>query len=217
MKLDAGGGQLPAMLGISGACREGILEAIVQCSLTPELSIEDPVTGQVHQGWWGLAPGWLKNPLDAPGRSWVTACVIQKLNHLGREVPILMEGPHPRIATDPAFDLTYPFDESTAFGDMFSPTHPLKDGVPAFAVYVCTEDDLVSYCGGAGYGADWLNLRICDGVAPGNCGMTFLGRCSDPDVATNAGGYWQFSDADGNAVTETIRVRLKDTSHIMCL
>jgi len=216
VKLDAGGGQLPALPGIVGACREGILEAVMQCALSPELSIDDPVTGAHYQGWWGLAPGWLKDPLDAAGRRWVTACVIQKLNYHGIEVPILMEGPHPRIVTNPAFATSYPFDDSTAFGDMFSSTAPLKDGAPPFAVYVCTEDDLVSYCGGAAYGSGWASLRICDGVAPGNCGMTFLGRCSDPDVTFNVGGYWQFMDADGLPVTETIRVRLKDPSRVVC-
>src|SRR5690349_1350429 len=55
--LDQGGGFITSipLSQISEGCREVIRNA-VECALTPEQSVSDPVTGETYTGWWGLAP-----------------------------------------------------------------------------------------------------------------------------------------------------------------
>jgi hypothetical protein len=205
--LDQGGGFIASipLSQISQDCRE-VLRSAVECALTPEQSVSDPVTGETYTGWWGLAPSWLGGVLDTDGRRYVTACMVQRLNYSGTTVPLLLEGPHSAIEQNPTYGPQYPIAESTVFGDLFSSTTPLGGLLPAFNAYVCWESLLPQACGP-------LNLpllfekRVCDDV-PLLCGLTMLGPC-DLSCVQN-GPYWQCKP---NLLapwwTQTVRVKLE--------
>src|SRR5262249_42744830 len=125
--LDQGAGLLPdiPLSQVSQSCRH-VLRSAVECALTPDQSVRDPVTDEVYTGWWGLAPSWLGDVLNTEGRRYVTACMVQRLNFYGASVPILLEGPSPALAGGTAFASQFPIEESTVYGDLFSSTTPLE-------------------------------------------------------------------------------------------
>lgn len=174
--LDQGGGALPSvpLSQIPAECRD-VLRDTVQCALPEGQSLTDPVTGATYGGWWGLAAGWEDEALDTDGRRYVTACLVQRLNATGTEVPIVLEGPHPAIQRNAELASVYSIKESTLLGDLFSSTTPLTGLWPAFNVYSCWEDLLPQSCGAAG-----LPLldesRVCDDLVL--CGYVSLGPCS---------------------------------------
>jgi hypothetical protein len=190
---------------IPQGCREVIRNA-VECALTPDQSVSDPVTGETYTGWWGLAPSWLGDVLNTDGRRYVTACMVQRLNFSGRTVPILLEGPHSAIAQNTTFGPQYPIAESTVFGDLFSSTNPLNGLLPAFNAYVCWESLLPQACGGV-LGLPLLfENRICDDLPL--CGLTTLGPCNLSCVQN--GPYWQCKPSLFSPWwTQTVRVKLE--------
>ncbi len=204
--LDRGDGFLPriALDQVPQSCRE-VLRSAVECALTPDQSVEDPVTGERYTGWWGLAPTWLGGALNEQGRRYVTACMVQRLNYYGASVPIRLEGPHSAIVRNLTEGSEYPIEESTVFGDLFSSTTPLDGLLPAFEVYVCWEDLLPQSCGLLGLPL-LLEKRICDDVPL--CGLVTLGPCA-LSCAQN-GDYWMCqSGLLSSWWTETVRVRLE--------
>lgn len=185
-------------------CRE-VIRSAVECALTPAQAVSDPVTGERYTGWWGLAPAWLDASLQAEGRRYVTACMLQRLNQAGLSVPILLEGPHPAIARDELYGPQYPIEESTAFGDLFSSTVPLLGLLPAFNAYVCWEDLLPQACGSLDLPL-LFEKRICDDAPL--CGLTTLGPCHL--ACARNGPYWQCKPALlSPGWTETVRVKLE--------
>ncbi|PTL82891.1 hypothetical protein [Vitiosangium sp. GDMCC 1.1324] len=205
--LDQGAGFLSSipLSQVSQSCRS-VLRSAVECALTREQSVRDPVTGELYTGWWGLAPSWLGNVLDTQGRRYVTACMVQRLNYYGTSVPILFEGLHSAIARNPAYDSEYPIEESTVFGDLFSSTTPLLGLLPAFNVYVCWESLLPQSCGLLGLPL-LLEKRICDDVPL--CGVVTLGPCALSCVQN--GPYWKCGSdlLSPPTWTETVRVKLE--------
>jgi hypothetical protein len=189
---------------VPGDCRE-VLRSAVECALTREQSVTDPVTGELYTGWWGLAPSWLGDVLNLDGRRYVTACMVQRLNFTGTTVPILLEGSHPAIAQNATFGPQYPIEESTAFGDLFSSTMPLGGLLPAFNAYVCWENLLPSACGLLGLPL-LFEERLCDGVPL--CGLTLIGPCSLSCVQN--GPYWACRPhLFASPWTQTVRVKLE--------
>jgi hypothetical protein len=207
--LDQSGGLLASipLSQVSQDCRQ-VLRSAVQCALTPAQSVSDPVTGELYQGWWGLAPSWRDEALNVDGRRYVTGCMVQRLNYTGASVPILLEGPHPAIVRSTTYGPQYPLQESTVFGDLFSSTNPLFELLPAFQAYVCWEGLLPQ-------SGDPLELpllfeeRICDNAPL--CGLMTLGPCALWGVPN--GPYWQFKpNLLTPAWTQTVRVRLETTA-----
>ena len=203
--LDQGGGQLLSipLTQVSQECRE-VLRSAVECALTREQSVRDPVTGELYTGWWGLAPSWQSGALDVDGRRYVTGCMVQRLNYYGTQVPILLEGRHPAIARNATFGPEYPIVESTAFGDLFSSTTPLLGILPAFNLYVCWEGLLPQSCGFLGL--PLLEQRLCDDVPL--CGLLVLGPCALS--CTQSDGYWKCRPGLlSSEWTQTVRVKLE--------
>ncbi|HEX5744752.1 MAG TPA: hypothetical protein VFZ09_00835 [Archangium sp.] len=203
--LDQGAGLLPGipLSQVSASCRH-VLRSAVECALTPEQSVRDPVTDELYTGWWGLAPSWSSGVLDTAGRRYVTACMVQRLNYYGASVPILLEGPHSAITRNTSYDAQYAIEESTVFGDLFSSTAPLLGLLPAFNVYVCWESLLPQSCGLLGL--PLLEKRICDDAPL--CGLVTLGPC-DLSCVEN-GPYWKCrSGLLSPWWTETVRVKLE--------
>ncbi|PTL79567.1 hypothetical protein DAT35_32655 [Vitiosangium sp. GDMCC 1.1324] len=206
--LDQGRGFLKSIsLGMVPAdCRE-VLRSAVECALTREQSVTDPVTGERYTGWWGLAPSWLGDALDVDGRRYVTACMVQRLNYYGTTVPILLEGPHPAISRNPTYGPQYAIQESTVFGDLFSSPIPLLGILPAFSVFVCWESLLPQSCGLLGL--PLLEKRICDDAPL--CGLVPIGPCGL--MCQQNGPYWQCKpDLLAPAWTQTVRVKLETSS-----
>ncbi len=204
--LNQGGGLLKniPLSQVSQDCRE-VLRSAVECALTPEQSVIDPVTGEPYRGWWGLADSWLESSLDVAGRRYVTGCMVQRLNFYGSSVPILLEGPHSAIAQNATFGPQYPIKESTVFGDLFSSTTPLTGLLPAFNVFMCWEGLLPQSCGPLGLPV-LLEERICD-TAP-LCGVIPLGPCA-LSCAQN-GPYWACKpNLLAPPWRETVRVKLE--------
>lgn len=185
-------------------CRQEVLANVIECALPATATVVDPFDGHPYQGHWGLAPQWATGPLDAAGRKWVTGCVIQRLNAYGVHVPILLEGANPAIAYNPPFDAQYPFDESTAWGDLFAKT---LIGPPP--VYVCWDQDLSNLCTitSPHSPAWWLNLRICDSSP--NCGLHLMGPCAQAcTMGGDANPYWSCKNPNGTTAAETVHVQL---------
>jgi hypothetical protein len=196
-KLDYDDGALENPPSYLGDCSH-IVKSAIQCALDTSQSVTDPVTGEVLEGHWGLATGWRANPLSVTGQRWVTACMLQKLNGYGWTVPILLEGANTPINVQPALDPSYPFDESTAFGNYFLPEPML---------YVCRESDLIAQCEGQPLLADLdLYSRICDSNS-NSCGLQVIGNCST--ACQQNGAYWKCQPPGGVMYTETIRVQLQ--------
>ncbi|APR85166.1 Hypothetical protein A7982_10515 [Minicystis rosea] len=199
--LNHGGGELPSV-AILPECRDEVIANAVECALLPNQSVRDPITGHVFHGWWGLAPSWYSTALNASGRSYVTACMVQRLNAFGATVPILLEGAWGTIQANTSFQAEFPFEESIAYGDLFTPP------VTSTAVNVCYNDDLDSACHAVGTTAeDWLRLRICDSTP--SCGLTVIGKCSQVCIANASGGYPMCKRADGTYDDKTVEVRLE--------
>jgi hypothetical protein len=203
--LHAGAGNLPS-IDISADCRH-VLEYTVQCALAQGDSLTDPVTGESYGGWWGLATGWKNAALNASGRRYVTACLVQRLNATGTEFDLALEGPLAAIAHDPAVDAVYSLEESTVVGDLFSSTTLLDGLLPAFKVYACTEDLLPVGCNALGL--PLLGNRICDGALL--CGFVSLGPCALSLSCAANGEYWKCKPNAlglGSYWTETVRARI---------
>jgi hypothetical protein len=156
----------------------------------------------VYQGHFGLALSWMSSPLTLVQQRWVTGCMIQRLNAWGHKVPILLEG-----ATSPIWfygpdNNAYPFDESTAWGNVFSAAGP--------GVFVCSDQDLVVKCEQEGKSPlDWLHERVCDGLV--SCGMTYVGNCWDPAVCTyqsGSRGTYPVCVGAGVTYTQTVHVQV---------
>jgi hypothetical protein len=204
--LDQGGGFITSIPSsqLSQDCRE-VIRSAVECALTPDQSVSDPVTGETYRGWWGLAPSWLGSVLDTNGRRYVTACMVQRLNSRGARVPILLEGDHPAILHNPAYCQLYPVMESTVFGDLFSSTTPLDGLQPAFDAYVCWEGQLPHECGSADLPSHFES-RICGGLPL--CGLTVLGPCNQSCL--QHGPYWQCKPSLFSPWwTQTVRVKVE--------
>lgn len=199
--LNAGGGNLPSVSLLS-TCRDEVLANVVECALAQNQWVKDPSTGKFYQGHWGLAPSWYSMPLNPSGRRYVTACLVQRLNAFAAEVPILLEGASPPIQKNPAMELDFPFEESIAYGDLFTP--PVSSSV---VVNVCYNDNLDSACHANGTNAvDWLRLRICDSSP--TCGLHIVGKCSS-NCTVSGSGYKICKRYDGSADDATIQVQLQ--------
>lgn len=206
--LDQGQGLLPSipLTQVSEQCRE-VLRSAVECALTREQSVRDPVTGELYTGWWGLAPSWQGGALDVDGRRYVTGCMVQRLNYYGTQVPILLEGRHPAISRNATFGPQYPIVESTVFGDLFSSTTPLLGILPAFNVYVCWEGLLPQSCGLLGL--PLLEQRVCDDLPL--CGLVVLGPCFLSCAQDDS--YWKCKPGLLSPYwTQTVRVKLETAS-----
>jgi hypothetical protein len=190
---------LPSMPDVPSECRH-ILKDLMECALRDDQSVMDQENGAVYTGQVGLAEEWGSRALFDRERRWVSACMIQRLNYFGISVPILLEGDTAPIAVDPVLRQSYPFAESTAWGDIF------KGSAGDFA-WICTEEDVWSICP-KDLGEPWVDTRVCDGVQ--DCGIAFAGRCSDACTLT-AGGYWDCSAQFG--FVETVRVRMETNTH----
>ncbi|MEZ4296833.1 MAG: hypothetical protein R3B70_17845 [Polyangiaceae bacterium] len=205
--VDQGGGYLP-VLDIDFQYRDQVLQNAIECALSSEQEVIDPVTNRSYSGHWGLATSWTTAALTTTQRRWVTACMAQRLNAYQEPVPILLEGRTPPIYRHSVYDSEMPWDESTVWGDLFSSVTPLGMQQAPFVLYACTDSDLLGTCTAGDTPEGWMNYRICD-TSP-QCGLALQGPCANPAVCQLDSAGYPRCNGDGVLYKETVHVQLKD-------
>jgi hypothetical protein len=141
---------------------------VVRCALPAGKKVET-ASGELYEGRFGLASGWLEAKLTSAEQRFITACLLQ---HLGgeREVPFTLEGQSPALGG--ALQSSQP--ESTLSGNLFmGGTAPV--GAAAFQALACVDVGLEETCSDAAEGA--LRARICGKSA--RCGLEVVGSCME--------------------------------------
>ncbi|WP_437563545.1 hypothetical protein [Sorangium sp. So ce542] len=74
-------------------------------------------------GELGLAPRWGKEggSCDGACRSWVSGCVLARVNYLGERVRISLRGDRAELLADKVERAAFPVREATYYGDIFAP------------------------------------------------------------------------------------------------
>jgi hypothetical protein len=150
-----------------------LLGYIVSCALPESIVLRamDPQTGDILEffGGIGLAKSWIRKPLNAVGRRWVSACLFARTNDHDVTIPISMRGPHRALAVDPGEAASWTLEEGAFFGDYFAA------GDESTA---CRGEDEAA--GESGF----LDERDCSEPDPGDptqtqCGFNYAGDCGD--------------------------------------
>ncbi len=73
-------------------------------------------------GELGLAPGWGQEggSCDGACRTWVSGCVLARVNYLGQKVSLSLRGDRAELRADKAERSAYPRREATYYGDIFA-------------------------------------------------------------------------------------------------
>jgi hypothetical protein len=128
--------------GESGALSRSLLSYTVGCALDGTQSFafswvdaSNVTHEENYPGSIGLATGWASHPLDAPGRGWVSACLIARVNHFGVPVQLSARGDTPALVASAEEKAAYPNEEGAFWGDLFT-TAPV-----AYACDVVPDDD----------------------------------------------------------------------------
>lgn len=197
---------------VSALCYDAVKYA-VQCGLGDDTTVKNPKNGASYTGVVGLAPDWKSRALNQDERRWVTACMVQRLNALGLTAKILLEGNRSPLHENTSQDAEYPYEEATAFGDLFSSNvnlNVLLPLAPAFKAYVCGEQAITDSCLNV---SNLLQARLC-GTASVLCGMQYIGVCDDVCNLVD-GTYWDCPvPGSSDRFTQTIRVQ---TQANLCL
>lgn len=160
------------MIDVDESRRPQVVQNLVECALDMSQTVRDPVTDAEYTGHWGLATQWAYEPSTEDQQRWVTGCMIQRLNAWGHLVPILLEGATSPIYYNQQAEAEFPFNESTAWGNLFAGRGE---------IFVCSHEDQRMRCDLESKSVNaWLQERICDGLA--ECGMVYRGHCEDPNV-----------------------------------
>ncbi len=159
-----------------------LLSLLVACALPADVTLVATVSGARVEffGDLGLAPRWLREPLDRAGRAWVSGCVMAQLSETALAIPVLLRGPRRGLAASPDERDAWSLEEGAFFGDLFA---DVDAPLPWFA------------CRGVGDAGDpALADRVCtepDDDRPGQtrCGMVFVGSCQAACASSRRGFY----------------------------
>jgi hypothetical protein len=101
-----------------------LLKYLVSCALPADAHFDLEIEGVTYgfDGGVGLAPNWGEEggSCNAKCRSWVSACVIARLDYTGESVTISVRGDHDALYASPAEQIDHPLVEATYYGDLFS-------------------------------------------------------------------------------------------------
>ena len=104
-----------------------VLKYIVSCALPADAHIDVNVEGVTYgfDGSLGLAPEWGEEggSCDDECQSWVSACVISRLDYLGQPLTISLRGDIDALKTTPEERAEYSHIEATYYGNIFSNHH----------------------------------------------------------------------------------------------
>jgi len=149
-----------------------VFSAIISCALPDDVVLSATVGDTTFEfpGEMGLAPQWLRGPLDRAGQGWVSACMFARINARDVAIPISMRGPSLALEVSSDERDEWSLEEGAFFGNFFGPS----DRPPQW--FACRGRDQAA--GRAGT----LSNRLCTLPDPNNpgftlCGMTFAGDC----------------------------------------
>ena len=156
-----------------------LFKYIVSCALPEGAHISVDVQGTTYgfDGALGLAPEWGEDggSCDDECRSWISGCVISRLDYLGQQVLISVRGKNDGLHSTPQERAAYPHIEATYYGDIFS--QPQK-------IYACLPD-----------GKDSIP-RVC-GPSLDTCVVDVQGECDELcGPRRNDGSYPNCREAD---------------------
>ncbi|KYF73656.1 hypothetical protein BE17_26315 [Sorangium cellulosum] len=151
-----------AMAELSDPLGRQLLSAIVSCALPEGEAIGLNIDGVdcSFEGSVGLAPEWGNDDGECGERSksWVSACVISRVNYLGRGVRISVRGKDNALASTREEREEYTEREGAYFGDTFATPQKL---------YACVAP-----------GASQIP-RVCGPSIQGCSPIAVLGDCDD--------------------------------------
>jgi hypothetical protein len=149
-----------------------LLSLLAGCALASDESITATVDGFELEffGETGLAPRWLRRPLERAERRWVSSCIFARLNIHAEMIPISMRGARHQLAAAPDERGAFPLQEGAFWGDMFAE--------PQIEWFACRGSDLLTIPLPGG-----LVDRDCAKQDPAHpeitqCGMSFAGDCA---------------------------------------
>ncbi|WP_437682580.1 hypothetical protein [Sorangium sp. So ce131] len=101
-----------------------LLRYVAGCALPAgeRFTVDVDGTSFAFQGELGLAEGWGKEggSCNKECRTWVSGCVIARVNYLGERVSISVRGDRAELRTDKAERREYATQEATYYGDIFA-------------------------------------------------------------------------------------------------
>jgi hypothetical protein len=136
-----------------------LFKYVVSCALPADAHIDMTIAGVTYgfDGGLGLAPEWgeVGGSCDAECRSWVSGCVIARLDYLGQAVQISVRGENDGLHTTKQERKTYKHIEATYYGDIFT------DPMGIFACLPPGKTNIPRVCG--------PSLAGCVVKVQGNC------------------------------------------------
>lgn len=154
---------------LEDAAARTVLGYIVSCALAAGTHFDLVVDGVTYgyDGQLGLAPTWgsAGGHCDNGCKTWVSGCVISRLNYLGQKVPISVRGE--KLKTSPAEVSAYPNIDGTYYGDIFAQPQILMACLPPGAT---------------------LLPRVCGPTTLQGCAVTVAGPCQQTCDAQKADG-----------------------------
>jgi hypothetical protein len=169
-----------------------VLKYIVGCALPAGAHIDLDIDGTTYgyDGQLGLAPSWTVEggSCDSTCQSWVSSCVIARLNYYGQVVPLSVRGG--ALTAPPAEQTSYPNRDAVYFGNIFANPQ---------IRYACIPD------GGS-------LARVCGPSGAASCtGVSYVGSCSSLCDAPAADGSFAncHASAGGQLFSSAISVFLQ--------
>lgn len=194
-----GSGALVSTALLDTAGGRSVLGYAIRCALDEGSSVER--SGFTFEGQIGLATAWASRGLTTSEQRWMTACLLQHLNGLGANVPIMLIGSHSALDPVPGEDTSdFTIRDATAYGNLFASTP---------RAYVCANVGLELSCG-LGWSTDLLT-RLC-GLSP-TCGVSVLNLCL-LSCSYDAEGDPTCGVLLGPTYTESIATRVEETGFL---
>jgi hypothetical protein len=138
-----------------------LLKYVVSCALPEGVHFDIDVDGITYgyDGHIGLAPEWglPDGSCDKQCKSWVSGCVMSRVDYLGETVLISIRGRHQALSSSLAERTAYPDREATYYGNIFSTPQDL---------YACLSPGATSI------------PRVC-GPSLDDCVFDVLGECDE--------------------------------------
>ncbi|WP_437902302.1 hypothetical protein WME95_27155 [Sorangium sp. So ce327] len=101
-----------------------LLKYVVSCALSSGAHFDVNIDGVVYgfDGELGLHKKWgdTGGSCDNACKTWVSACVLSRINHLGLATPISMRGNKGELSSDSAEQTTYSIREGAYYGNIFA-------------------------------------------------------------------------------------------------
>ena len=168
-----------------------ILAYVTTCALPMGERFDLTIDGHPYtfEGALGLAPGWggETGSCDADCQSWVSGCILSRVNYTGDAVPISLRGPSASLVSAPEELAEFPSMEAVYFGDLFS------DPPKRFACTAHGSTLIERVCGPSTTGCVVDVVGDCDdyftlgGAPTARCGIPDTGEGYYPDCRDNQG------------------------------